>query len=73
LEYESAATICGTTTTIDGVTTAIELDQSSVGNKNCLLDASELAFVDGVDFMFNVSVGKSTSPFYASSQLRNVR
>ena len=73
LEYESAATICGTTTSIDGVTTAVELDQSTVGNKNCLLDASELAFVDGVDFLFNVTVGKSSSNFYATAQLRNVR
>jgi type II secretory pathway component PulJ len=73
LEYEAALNVCNTTTSVDGVTTSIELDRSTVGNNNCLLDGSELQFVDGVEFQFTATVGKSTSAFFTTAQLRNVR
>lgn len=73
LEYEKAVTACGTTTSIDGVATAVELDQSTIGNNNCVLDGSEVAFIDGIDYAFNVKVGNSTSTFYTTAELRNRR
>lgn len=75
LEYENVTTACGTSpaTAIDGVATAVELDQSSIGNKNCLLDGSEVGYVDSVNFSMKVTIGNSSTNFYDQAQLRNQR
>ncbi|MEA2460717.1 MAG: hypothetical protein QOH90_894 [Actinomycetota bacterium] len=75
LEYENVTSACSTSpaTAIDGVATAVELDQSSIGNKNCVLDGTELSFIDGVSFSLKVTVGKSSTNFYDQAQLRNLR
>ncbi len=73
LEYEKALTACGVTTAVDGVTSTVELDQSTVGNNNCALDAAELSFIDGIEYGLSVKVGDSTSTFYTTAQLRNRR
>jgi prepilin-type N-terminal cleavage/methylation domain-containing protein len=75
LEYENVTSACGTSpaTSIDGVATWVELDQSSIGNKNCTLDSTELSFVDGVNFSIKVTVGNSFSTFFDQAQLRNQR
>lgn len=75
LEYENVTSACGTSpaTSIDGVATWVELDQSSVGNKNCVLDGPELSFVDGVNFSLNVTIGNSSTTYFDQAQLRNQR
>jgi prepilin-type N-terminal cleavage/methylation domain-containing protein len=75
LEYENVTSACGVSpsTSIDGVATWVELDQSSIGNKNCTLDSTELQMVDGVNFSFKVTIGKSATTYFDQAQLRNQR
>ena len=73
LEYENVNSACGFTTAIDGRATAMELDQSSIGNKNCVLDGAEVNVVDGVNFSLRVTIGTSATPYFAEAQLRNLR
>lgn len=61
-------------TNSDGVTSASELDQApSVGNRNGILDGSEVALVDMVSISMIINQGGSQERFYAQAQLRNQR
>jgi prepilin-type N-terminal cleavage/methylation domain-containing protein len=75
LEYESVTSACGVSpaTAVDGFASWVELDQSSIGNKDCVLDGAETSYVDVVNFSLKETVGSSSSSYFDTAQLRNQR
>ena len=62
-------------TDLNGVTSALELDQAvALGNNNLSVwSATEMSFIDRMTFAMRVTRGDSTTEFFADAQLRNRR